>query len=169
MTASTGEEKSGGGLWGAISRRLTLQSMVILGGVVLVLPVLLIALWAYFTARSDPATASLHVGIMRDILLTALALEGVLIVLAVVILILQGAVLFNLLRSDVKPMLQNLQETFTTAKGSAQFVGENLASPLIKAGGFFAGASVFLREAGGLRRALRRENNGSQSGTNHDR
>ncbi|HEX2620324.1 MAG TPA: hypothetical protein VHL11_09260, partial [Phototrophicaceae bacterium] len=73
-----------------------------------------------------------------------------------VILVIQVAGLVTLLQADIKPLLLNLQETLNMAKGSAQFVGENLASPLIKAGGFFAGASVFLREFGGLRRAIRR-------------
>ncbi|MCU0497917.1 MAG: hypothetical protein MUF87_11240 [Anaerolineae bacterium] len=117
-----------------------------------------IALFVIFFWRAsvDPVGTAVHFQILRDIFLIIIALQGILIVAALCILILQIAGLVNLLRNEIKPLIVNLQETLTTVKGTTQFVGENLATPLIKASSFAAGVSVLLRELGGLRRAIRR-------------
>jgi hypothetical protein len=94
---------------------------------------------------------------IRDLALIFLALEGVLIVLSLAVLVLQIARLVNLLQSEVKPILENTQETVKAAQGTVEFVGDNVAEPVIKVGGFFAGVSVLISNLFGIRRALRRE------------
>lgn len=105
-----------------------------------------------------------RIQIIRDIFIIILALQGILIVLALVVLIMQVARLVNLLQNEVMPILQNTQETVNTARGTVEFVGSNLTEPIVRAGGFLAGTRVLLREVGGIRRAIRQEGkNGRQS------
>lgn len=92
--------------------------------------------------------------IIRDIMLILLALEAALIILALVILIAQVARLVNLLQNEVKPVLQNTQQTVQHAKGTVEFMGKNLSEPVVKTNAFFTGVSVFIRETLQLRRAL---------------
>jgi hypothetical protein len=136
----------------------TLQRILMLFGGGLVALLVLLFLVGFFWLSRDPQGAGNFIRTLRDLLLIALALHGILITLALVILTLQVANLVNLLQTEIKPLLINLQETLNTAKGSAQFVGENLAAPFIKSRAFLAGAAVFVRDFGGLRRAIRRPN-----------
>ena len=62
----------------------------------------------------------------------------------------------NLIQTETKPILDDAAAAAKIAKGTAEFVGDNVAEPIIKTGSFFAGLGVFLREVGGIRRALRR-------------
>lgn len=137
-------------------QNLTLSKVVMLAGGVVALIIVILFIFGIGFAIHDSQSAKAFFGTIRDIFIIILAFQGILITLALVILILQFAGLATLLQQEIKPLLVNIQETLAMAKGSAQFVGENVASPLIKAGGFISGASVFLNEFGGLRRAIRR-------------
>lgn len=101
------------------------------------------------------ATAA-RVKTVRDLFIIVMGLESILIIFAIAALIIQIARLTNLLQNEVKPILKNTQDTVNTAKGTAQFVSANLTEPLIKASAFMAGVGVFVREWGGIRKALRR-------------
>jgi hypothetical protein len=104
---------------------------------------------------SDVGATAPRIQIIRDIILIVLSLEFILIILALAILILQVARLINLLQNEIKPILENTQETLNSARGSVQFVTTSLTTPLIRAGSFVAGTRVLLRELGGIRRAIR--------------
>lgn len=93
---------------------------------------------------------------IRDLVIILLALEGVLIIFGLAILTLQVARLVNLLQTEVKPILENTQETVKTAQGTVEFVGSNIAEPMIAASGFMAGMSVLFTNVFGIRRALKR-------------
>ncbi|MBC8100526.1 MAG: hypothetical protein H7Y11_13870 [Armatimonadetes bacterium] len=149
------------GAWFNFSRVLYVSA----GGFAAV--VVLLFGYAGLSARSDPNGTAVFFQILRDVFLLIMALHVVLIFTGIVVLILQVAGTLALLRAEVKPLIDNLQSTLNTAKGSAQFVGENLATPLIKAGGFAAGAGVFLRNWGGIRKAIRRTS-ANGTGVNHD-
>lgn len=123
----------------------------IFGGIVVLLFII-----SFIFAITNVQGAVEFFRVVRDVFIIILALQAILITLALVVLVVQVANLVNLLQTEIKPLLSNLQETLNTAKGSAQFVGESLATPIIKASGFLAGAGVFLREVGGIRRAIRR-------------
>lgn len=93
--------------------------------------------------------------IIRDVFLIFLAVQGIMIVLALTVLIAQIARLINLLQNEVQPILKNTQETVKTATGTVQFVSSNVTQPLIAVGSFLAGVSVLLGNLGGIRKALR--------------
>lgn len=137
-------------------RKWTISRVAIAAGAVLGGAVVLLFIVSFIMAITNVQGAVDFFRVIRDVFIIILALQAILITLALVVLVIQVANLINLLQTEIKPVLQNLQETLNTAKGSAQFVGESLATPIIKASGFFAGAGVFLREVGGIRRAIRR-------------
>ena len=76
---------------------------------------------------------------IRDIFLIFMALESLLIGVALIVLIVQVASLINLLQNEVRPILQATNETVNTLRGTAEFLGENVVQPVIKLNGYMAG------------------------------
>ncbi len=105
---------------------------------------------------TDPAQSAPRIGMIRDIFIIILAFEFILVILALVALILQVARLMATVQDEIKPLIETTKETLETAKETAQFVGKNVTSPIVGAQSFFAGLFVFLRDLGGIRRAIRR-------------
>ncbi len=122
--------------------------------IVLVVSIFLLGLLLALLTDADATAARIQ--IIRDIFIIILALQGILIVIALVVLILQVARLVNLIQNEVMPILRSTQETVDTARGTVEFVGSNLTEPIIRAGGLLAGMRVLLREVGGIRRAIRK-------------
>jgi hypothetical protein len=141
----------------------TLQRFIIiaaagLGGII----VLLFVIGLLFALFSDVEATAPRIQIIRDVFVIIMSLEFILIIAALAILILQIARIVNLLQSEVKPVIDNAKETVNTAKGTVEFVGSNVSEPVVKTSAFLAGAGVFVREAGGLRRAIRRNGKGKE-------
>jgi hypothetical protein len=132
-------------------QRITAISASVLGGVI-VITFLIGLLFALF--GSTEVTAS-RIQIIRDIFLIVMGLEAILIIGALAVLVVQAARLINLLNSESKPVLQNAQATVNEARATVSFVGENVTQPIIRTKAFLAGARVFMREMGGIRRAIR--------------
>jgi hypothetical protein len=124
--------------------------LVALGAVVLV--VFLIALIGGLT-RSEGVADMFR--IMRDFFIIVLALQGILISVALVVLILQLTALINLLRTEIKPIIDETRHTLTTVRGTAQFVSQNVAAPVIGMASALAGARAFVGELMNIRRNLR--------------
>lgn len=87
------------------------------------------------------ATGSENVGKIRDIFIIFMALESLIIGIVLVILIIQLAVLINLIQNEIKPILQATNETVSTLKGTTAFISDNLAEPVIKLNEYMAGLS----------------------------
>jgi hypothetical protein len=141
----------------------TLQRIIVitaagLGGVI----VLLFVIGLLFALFSDVQATAPRIQIIRDVFIIIMSLEFILIIGALAILILQVARIVNLLQSEVKPVLDNAKETVNSAKGTVEFVGNNVSEPVVKTSAFLAGAGVFIREAGGIRRAIRRNGKGKE-------
>lgn len=109
---------------------------------------------------SDGVAAAFR--ILRDFFIIVLALQGILISVALVVLILQLSALINLLRTEIKPIIDETRQTLTTVRGTTQFVSQNVTSPIIRVAATMAGARAFLGELGGIRRNL--NGNGSRNG-----
>jgi hypothetical protein len=69
---------------------------------------------------------------IRDIFIVFMAIEALVIGVALVVLIVQVALLTNLLRHEIKPILDNTNETARTLRGTASFLSQNLVDPVIK-------------------------------------
>ena len=104
---------------------------------------------------ADPDDAATWVGIIRDMFIIVLAMEGMLMGFALIVLVIQVAALVNLLQSEIKPIVDNANETVTTVRGTAQFVSQNVVEPVVKFTALTAGIAALAREAIGIRRALK--------------
>jgi amino acid permease len=104
---------------------------------------------------SDGVAAAFR--ILRDFFIIVLALQGILISVALIVLILQLSALVNLLRSEIKPIIDETRQTLTTVRGTAQFVSQNVAEPVIKVSAAVAGARAFIGELAGIRRNINGE------------
>jgi len=89
---------------------------------------------------------------VRDFFIIILALQGILISVAMVVLILQLTALINLLRNEVKPIIDEARTTAATVRGTTEFMSQNVASPVIKAAATVAGAKAFMGDLMGIRR-----------------
>lgn len=106
------------------SQKKTMIWMVVI--VILVLAAL--AAGTIFLLQSDVDTTS-HI---RDIFIIFMALESFIIGLALIVLIVQMATLINLLQNEIRPILNSTSETVNTLRGTATFLSNNLAEPVIK-------------------------------------
>jgi hypothetical protein len=101
-------------------------------GVIVLLALLGLAI--YFLLQ--PATPTDKI---RDIFIIVVALESLIIGVALIVLIVQLASLINLLQNEVKPILTATNETVNTLRGTAEFLGENVVEPVIQLNGYLAG------------------------------
>lgn len=115
-----------------------------------------------FALFAEPTATAARFQIVRDVFMILITLQGILIIIALSLLVIQVARLVNLLQTETKPVLANAQEAVNTAKATTQFVSANVTQPIVQASTFMAGARVFLRDAGGIRRAIRRSPNGAK-------
>jgi hypothetical protein len=76
---------------------------------------------------------------IRDIFIIILALESLVIGAALIVLLIQMAILINLLQNEVRPILQATQDTVNNLRGTAQFLGENVVEPVLRLNSYLAG------------------------------
>ncbi len=113
--------------------RNTRRAMIgVVVGVILVLALLALAIFFLL----QPATPTDRI---RDIFIIVVALESLVIGVAVIILVIQLASLINLLQNEVRPILEATNETVNNLRGTAEFLGENVVEPVIKLNGYLAG------------------------------
>jgi hypothetical protein len=117
----------------ADDRSKRILTIVIIGIVVLIL---LLGLAIY--ALLQPGTPTERI---RDVFIIVVALESLVIGVALIILIVQLASLINLLQNEVRPILKSTSETVNTLRGTVEFLGENMVEPVIKLNGYLAGMS----------------------------
>lgn len=109
------------------------QTMTAIGiGAVILLILLGVAI--YFLLQ--PATPTDKI---RDVFIIVVALESLIIGVALVVLVVQLASLINLLQNEVRPILKATTETVNNLRGTAEFLGENVVEPVIKLNGYLAG------------------------------
>ncbi len=101
----------------------------------------------------DGGRFRLDIRIIRDLVIIFLSLEGMLIIMSLAVLTLQVARLVNLLQTEVKPILENTQETVKTAQRTVGFMSDNLAEPMMRASGFWRGRRSLIGNLFGIRRA----------------
>ncbi len=112
---------------------------------VIVLVVLIVGIVAAIIGLLQPNTPTDKI---RDIFIIFMALESLLIGVALVVLIVQFASLINLLQNEVRPILDATNETVNHLRGTAEFLGENVVEPVIKLNGYLAGMQRMLELLG---------------------
>src|SRR5262245_22277923 len=108
---------------------------LIIGGVVVGLLVLALAIGAAIMLVNNPAQAAS----VRDVFIIFMAIESMLIGLALLVLIVQFAVWTNMLKQEINPILECTNETVNAVRGTTLFVSENLVEPIMKLNGYIAG------------------------------
>ena len=113
----------------------------IIAGIVVIVAILGVAI--YFLLKPDTPTDKI-----RDVFIIVVALETLIIGVALIVLIVQLASLINLLQNEVRPILNATTDTVNTLRGTAEFLGENVVEPVIKLNGYLAGLKRMLELLG---------------------
>ncbi len=120
------------------------QRAIVITAVVIGLLLLAGAIWAAIFLVNNPGTAQT----VRDVFIIFMALESMVIGVALVVLVVQLAVLTNLLKHEIKPILEATQETVNTVRGTSIFISENLVEPVMKLNSYVAGLSRLVETLG---------------------
>ncbi len=114
------------------SQQLRKQRLTIAVVIILVILILGLLITGIVFLVSPGLTTIDTVSRLRDIFIILMALESLLIGLALTILIIQIARLTNLLENEVKPILDSTNETISNLRGTSKFLSDNLVEPVIK-------------------------------------
>ena len=120
----------------AAQRQQELENRRMMIGVTIGAIVLLALLGVAIYFLLQPATPTDKI---RDIFIIVVALESLVIGVALIVLVIQLASLINLLQNEVKPILKATTDTVNNLRGTAEFLGENAVEPIIKLNGYLAG------------------------------
>lgn len=104
----------------------------IIVGVVIILALLIGSI--IFLLTTQPSTTAK----VRDVFIIFMALEFLVIGMALIILIVQVAKLINLLQNEVKPILASTNETANMLRGTTQFLSDHVVEPVIKLNEYLA-------------------------------
>ena len=104
----------------------------VIAGAVVILVLLGVAI--YFLLQPGTPTDRI-----RDVFIIVVALESLVIGVALIVLIVQLASLINLLQNEVRPILKATSDTVNNLRGTAEFLGENVVEPVVKLNGYLAG------------------------------
>jgi len=85
---------------------------------------------------------------IRDVFIIFMALESLLIGVALIVLIVQLASLINLIQNEVRPILYATNDTVNHLRGTAEFLGENVVEPVVKVNSYLAGLTRMLELLG---------------------
>lgn len=118
------------------------QIMIVAGGILL-LALLIAAI--VLMAKYPAATV-----VIRDIAIVFVAGTTFLIGIAAIVLILEIWVLIKVLREEIRPLLNSVNDTASTVRGTTQFVSRNIVSPFIKLSGLTAAARQMAKDIKGL-------------------
>ncbi len=122
-------------------RRQRTIVIAIVVGVIVILAALATAI--YFLLQPGTPTDRI-----RDVFIIVVALESLVIGVALIVLIVQLASLINLIQNEVRPILRATSETVNNLRGTAEFLGENVIEPIIKLNTYLAGLQRVLELMG---------------------
>lgn len=113
------------------------RSRAILAAIIVVALLLLAAaILAIIAMLGDPVGTQT----IRDIVIVFMAVESLVIGVALIVLIVQLARLTALLQDEIRPMLDATYETLGTLRGTTRFLSDKLVDPVVKASSSVAAA-----------------------------
>ena len=77
---------------------------------------------------------------IRDIAIIIIAIQSIVIGALIAVLIYQIWRLIKMLQRDIKPILQDTQDTIGTVRGTTQFVSKSVVDPVAKTTSYLFGA-----------------------------
>jgi hypothetical protein len=129
-----------------ISNRL--RNRLFLFGAVLLLVLAAAGIGLFLLSRNGTLTST-----TRDIFLILLALEFMVVGVAVIVLAVQIARLTLLLEMEIRPMLENANDTLDTLRSTSLFLSESLVEPVVKLQSTLAGIQKVLKVLGLFRKS----------------
>jgi len=111
------------------------QKRILIGLIFVILLLIAGLVFSIWFLLQDPARTEL----IKNIVIIVLGAELLLIGAASAILIIQISKLANLLKNEIKPVLDAANETMNTVRGTAAFMSDQVVEPVIKANSFYAG------------------------------
>jgi ABC-type dipeptide/oligopeptide/nickel transport system permease component len=141
MTIPTSETPESNSLKDSVQQEAESRQRTIVITVAVVLIVLVVGIVAAVIGLLQPNAPTEKI---RDIFIIFMALESLLIGVALIVLIVQFASLINLLQNEVRPILDATNETVNHLRGTAEFLGENVVEPVIKLNSYLAGLQRML-------------------------
>ncbi|RPI86985.1 MAG: hypothetical protein EHM41_06590 [Chloroflexi bacterium] len=132
-------ETSGSPITDQFPKKDRTLTYIIIGAVALIL-IAAIVTAVILLLRADPEVTAQ----IRDVFIIFMALETLLLGLVLVVLIIQIALLTNLLQNELKPILESTNETVNTLRGTTAFLSENMVQPVIKMNEYLAALSQLL-------------------------
>ncbi|HLF29028.1 MAG TPA: hypothetical protein VJG32_22095 [Anaerolineae bacterium] len=121
----------------------------LIGGVIVILILVLVIggfVWMVQAGVTDT---------VRDVFIILMALVSLFIGLMLLALVYQVAALTRMLREEIKPLMENAQETVNAARGATLFVSDHVVRPVIGVAGTVAGIARIISLLGDLRRPRR--------------
>jgi len=122
-------------------RKQKMMVASVIAGIVLIAVLLSVAI--YFLLQPTTPTDKI-----RDVFIIVVALESLVIGVALIVLIVQLASLINLMQNEVRPILIATKETVNTLRGTVEFLGEEVIEPVMKLSGYLAGLNRMLELMG---------------------
>ena len=116
------------------------KQILIITGIILVVVLGMLILGIFLLISPN-----INVTRIRDVFIIFMALESLLIGLALVILMVQLSRLINLFNNEVKPILNSTNETVNTLRGTTAFLSNNLVEPVIKLNEYLASVQEMLK------------------------
>ena len=80
-----------------------------------------------------------EVEVIRDIFIIALAIESCLFGIVLIFLLISLIRLINMIEFEIKPILEQTNETVSTLRGTTTFVSQKVVKPVAKATGYLVG------------------------------
>jgi hypothetical protein len=125
-----------------------MRTRLFLFGSVLFLLLAVAGIGLFLLSRNGTLTST-----ARDIFLILLALEFMVVGVAVIVLAVQIARLTLLLEMEIRPMLENANDTLDTLRGTTLFLSESLVEPVVKLQSSLAGIQRVLEVLGLFRKS----------------
>ena len=113
---------------------------LIVGGVIFIALIILIVI--LLLQPGVPTEA------IKNVFIIFLAVEMLIVGIAVVVLAVQVATLINLLQNEVRPMLNSTNDTINNLRGTTEFLSENLVEPVIQLNEYLASLKRMLELMG---------------------
>jgi len=102
-------------------------------GLVIIIALIVFAFVRLFQADLETTSR------IRDIFIIFMALQSIVLGIAIIILIVQLATLINVFKNEIKPILETTNETLRNLRGTTSFLSNNLVEPVIKMNEYSAG------------------------------
>jgi len=106
-------------------------------GLVIIIALIVFAFVRLFQADLETTSR------IRDIFIIFMALQSIVLGIAIIILIVQLATLINVFKNEIKPILETTNETLRNLRGTTSFLSNNLVEPVIKMNEYSAGFKKF--------------------------